>query len=400
MSKHISELMKGKIIVFRELNMSCREIAKKTGISKSSVQRILDRYQETGQTGRKIGTGTSSTVPKAQKNQIIKLLKSKEKFNNKRLTAKVTDEFQKKVSRSTVCNNVNCYMLFVYFDIFVICFVFLSINKIRSSHQSINITEIIKTTMKFNSYFNNNNRLSSGTVINYQHEIELGMYIKCEKPYLRPENVKKRFEMAKTWMFAPDKDWERVLWSDECPFERVNNPGTRWVRRKLGERLKPENLKGTVKFGGGKIMVWGCFSSQGVGNLVRIDGKMDSKQYLSILRNNLEESIEKLKISDPIFLQDNDPKHTSGLIKEYLTRCEFDTLDWPSQSPDMNPIENLWGIFKGNIGNFIAKNDDHLWEKVQVEWYKITPETCQKLVRSMKKRVLALFEAKGQHTKY
>ncbi|OQS55219.1 hypothetical protein EHP00_1583 [Ecytonucleospora hepatopenaei] len=153
MSKHISELLKGKIIAYKELNMSCREIAKKTGVSKSSVQRILDRYQETGQTGRKTGTGTSSTVPKAQKDQIIKLLKSKEKFNNKRLTSKVNDEFQKKISRSTV--------------------------------------------------------------INYQYEIELGMYISCEKPYLRPENVKKRFEMAKTWMFAPDKDWEWVLWSDE-----------------------------------------------------------------------------------------------------------------------------------------------------------------------------------------
>ncbi|OQS55220.1 Transposase [Ecytonucleospora hepatopenaei] len=62
-----------------------------------------------------------------------------------------------------------------------------------------------------------------------------------------------------------------------------------------GSAGNSENLKGTVKFGGGKIMVWDCFSSQGVGNLVRIDGKMDSKQHLSILRNNLEESIEKLK---------------------------------------------------------------------------------------------------------
>ena len=68
MSKHITELIKGKINAFRELNMSCREISKKTGVSKSSVQRILDRYQETGQTGRKLGTGTSSTLPKAQKN--------------------------------------------------------------------------------------------------------------------------------------------------------------------------------------------------------------------------------------------------------------------------------------------------------------------------------------------
>ena len=111
---------------------------------------------------------------------------------------------------------------------------------------------------------------------------------------------------------------------------------------------------------------------------------MDKFQYLSILKNNLEEFIKLSGIENPIFQQENDPKHTSAIVKKYPEQCDFSTLLWPSQSPDLNPIEHLWAIIKQKLSGFRAKNDLELFKKVEEIWYSIEPKTCQKLVMSIK----------------
>lgn len=76
--------------------------------------------------------------------------------------------------------------------------------------------------------------------------------------------------------------------------------------------LHKEKLYRTVKFGGGSIMLWGFVASGGTGNLVKVEGHMDSTQYWHILENNVQESVAKLKLCQGwIFQQDNDPKHCS-----------------------------------------------------------------------------------------
>lgn len=99
------------------------------------------------------------------------------------------------------------------------------------------------------------------------------MYIALRKLYLRPENMKKRFQKAKEWMYIPKDHRRKVLWSDESPFERLNCPKISYVRRKQGNGIGKENLTGTIKHGGGKIMLWECFSYSGVGNKCESMGK-------------------------------------------------------------------------------------------------------------------------------
>jgi len=86
---------------------------------------------------------------------------------------------------------------------------------------------------------------------------------------------------------------------------------------------------------------------------------MNGEMYRDILINNLsEEYADNLPLAW-IFRQENDPKHTSKIVKSWFNQEAINVLHWPPQSPDLNPKENLWGILKQVVGqkNQPIKND-------------------------------------------
>ena len=86
---------------------------------------------------------------------------------------------------------------------------------------------------------------------------------------------------------------------------------------RAGEGLNDRLVEGTLKFGGGSLMMWSCMTWEGVGFANKIDGRMDGDLYLQILKDELQQTLEYYGLNPPdiIFQQDNDPKHTCRLVK-------------------------------------------------------------------------------------
>ena len=227
---------------------------------------------------------------------------------------------------------------------------------------------------------------------------------KQKRPYLKLSHKRARMEFAKKYKDWSVEDWKQVIWSDETKINRFGSDGKTWVWKKHQETLSDRLVQGTLKFGGGSLMMWGCMSWEGVGYATKIDGRMDKELYVSILDDELQESIKhfKKKRGKFIFQQDGDSKHTSYLAKEWFEDHQIKVLDWPAQSPDLNPIEHLWSHLKRRVNSYEnpAKGITELWERVEREWEDIDASVCQNLIESMPKRVMMVYQAKGGYTKY
>ena len=141
-----------------------------------------------------------------------------------------------------------------------------------------------------------------------------------------------------------------------------------------------------------------------MGHVRLVQGNLNAEQYVEILQENLVPSIDGMGL-DPgnvIFQQDNDPKHTSRCAQRHLQGTGFEVMRWPPQSPDLNPIENVWGELKRRL----ADHDDppsgvrELWERVKKQWANIPASVCRTQVDNMPARMKAVLKARGGNTKY
>ncbi len=231
------------------------------------------------------------------------------------------------------------------------------------------------------------------TIIAALHQSGLYIRVARRKPLLSARHMKARMEFTKMVT-------NKILWSDETKIELfgLNSKRYVWENQALLITCPIQSQQWSMVVA---ASCWGCFSAAGTGRLVAIEGKMNAAKYRDILDENLLQSAQDLRLGRRFtFQQDNDPKHTAKITKEWLHNNSVTVLEWPSQSPDLNPIEHLWRDLKMAVHQRLSSNLTELEKICKEEWQRIPKSRCEKLVASFPKRLMAVLNQKGASTKY
>ena len=150
-----------------------------------------------------------------------------------------------------------------------------------------------------------------------------------------------------------------------------------------------------------KVHVWAGISWVGATEIIIFDGIMDAQGYADILRAGLLPfPRSKLPVSHRL-MQDNDPKHTSRLVKGFM---ETEGVNWwktPPESPDCNPIENMWHELKEYLRREVKpKTKDELVSGIREFWATVSVTKCRKYIGHLKKVLPRVIELNGGPTGY
>ncbi len=146
---------------------------------------------------------------------------------------------------------------------------------------------------------------------------------------------------------------------------------------------------------------WFSMSSAGVGPLCFLKSTVNTAIYQEILEHFMLLSADKLYgDADFIFQQDLAPAHTAKGTKSWFNDRGITVLDWPANSPDLNPKENIWGIVKRKMRDTRHNNADDRKAAIKATWASIPPQQCHRLITSMPHGIDAVIHAKGGPTKY
>ena len=198
------------------------------------------------------------------------------------------------------------------------------------------------------------------------------------------------------------EQWQKVIFSDETQVViGQNNSVSLW--RKSSEKWKPYCLNQRKTASKVSCMFWGCITYDGIGVLVPVDGNLNSTKYIELLDNSLWPVIVKAFGNRPfIFQNDNATPHSSRRTNNWKTENGIPKFNWPAQSPDLNIIENIWRCIKIKLSREIdtIENRSDLVNAVTRIWNGLSQTYIRSLYASIPARIRQVMIQKEYATKY
>jgi len=242
-------------------------------------------------------------------------------------------------------------------------------------------------------------RVSKWTVYRRLRLKGLRKYRLLRVPFLSRNNIADRLRWAQRRVLYREVQWDRIVWSDESPFCLNFNDGRARVWRERGRnRLHPDFVAPEVQGNGGSVHVWGAIWTTGRSELQILRRTVTGATYIE----TLERFLQNPNLPPDWRLQDDNARpHRARIVTEFKQAAGIRSIDWPSRSPDLNPIEHIWDV----MGRAIHEQDPppnlhQLGLRLIEVWNNIPQNTIRDLIRSMNRRIAAVIAARGGNTRY
>lgn len=224
--------------------------------------------------------------------------------------------------------------------------------------------------------------------------------VAARRPLLTARMRRERLSWARDHENWSIDKWKGVVFSDEKIFRLGNNAGGIFVTRLPTEKYSASCIQSTIKHGL-QVHVWGAIGWNGVAVLKLVQGNLKAKTYQDEIINDLPDSGRAVsnRFRSFRFQHDNAPAHTAGSTKGFLTQRGIKPIDWRGNSPDMNPIENVWSVV-ARAADYHVTNQQQLFRAVIRAWTQVSVSYIRKLFRSMRNRVREVIRNRGGSTHY